>query len=327
MSNKIANIHSKIPLAQPSQLGIDALRHAVWWPDMARVAVIGASKNAGKTTTLNTLHAAGVQQGWRMGLVSVGVDGEAVDAWMDIAKPQVAVERGTLVVTADAVVRAANGFLRPIAQNDFGSALGPTLIAEARGPGGAQLCGVPHRGHLRSAIALLQQCGAQRVLIDGAYHRQAAAHPDIADGLVLAVGAVLGDTPQQVVDRASLTLLALLTPQVTDPIAHPIQGALSDDLIDQLPKHTAFIVVKTQGHVLLTTLGRQVLQRRNIAIVAQKALPLLAITTNPYHPGGVDLDAVAMQHTLRDFVAAHCETAIPIIDVVTGAVLLSRQGD
>lgn len=312
--------------ARPTQAGIDALRQAVWRPDVLRVAVVGASKNAGKTTALNALHAAAVQQGWRTGLVSVGVDGEAFDAWLDFAKPQVAVERGTLVATAHTVVRASNGFLHEIAQCDFGSSLGRTVIAEARAPGGVQLCGVPHRGHLRSAIGLLQQCGAQRVLIDGAYHRQAAAHPDIADGLVLAVGAVLGDTPQQVVDRASLTLLALLTPQTTGQKAHPIHGALSDAVVEQLSEDTTFVLVKTQGHVLLTANGRLALQRRKIQIVAKSVLPLLSITTNPYHPDGVDVDGIQLQRALHDFVQAQGCAPIPIIDVVTGAALNVAQG-
>ncbi len=313
------------PIAEAVQAGVQALSRLVWTPERRRVAVVGASKNAGKTTALNALALAVGQRGERVGLVSIGVDGEAFDAWLDLPKPRVHVEKGTLVVTAARLANETPGLLRVLQVLGFASALGPTVLAEARAPGGVQLCGVPHRGHVIEAVAQLQVHGAQRVLIDGAYHRQAAAHVDVADAVVLAVGAVLGETAQQAAANAVLTLRALATPGL-DPAATDRQtlecpGALSELWLQRQDlAHVQVIAVEGPSHVLLGIRGRAELDRRGIAVLAQRPVPLVAVTTNPYRPGGIDDDAGALQDAVAHLLRRY-GVRVPLVDVVRGLLL------
>ena len=130
---------SRHPPPAASPAGIAALDAAVWQRGFRAVAVIGASKNAGKTTALNALTAALLERRERPGLCSVGVDGEASDVWLATPKPAVTVTAGALVVTALQAVQAAEGRLKVLQTLDFASSLGPTVLAQAShswlGPG------------------------------------------------------------------------------------------------------------------------------------------------------------------------------------------------
>lgn len=308
-----------------------------------RVAVVGASKNAGKTTTLNALLAATAAQGLCAGLVSIGRDGEAFDAWLDFAKPRVRVEKGTLVVTAASVAAQSGRLLEPLMTLAFSSSLGPNCLARARSPGGVELCGVPHRRALVEAVADLRAWGAQRVLIDGAYHRQAPVHPHVSDAVVAAVGAVLGANPAEAALAAWPTLWALSRPAWRggpSPLGDPApggpgperhalhwqggvtEGYLPDilDQLSQLPRSSSgelALVAADPSRLLLSARGIAQLEARGITTFVAHAVPLAAVTTNPFRPGDSEpsaawLDAVAALMNHRGL--GH----IPLLDVVSG---------
>ena len=310
-------------VAEPSQAGLDALAAVVWGRGWHRVALVGASKNAGKTTALNALSAAASQHGERVGLVSIGVDGEAYDAWLDIPKPLVRVEKGTVLVTSEQAARDAGRLLKIMGPTGFDSALGPTVVARARAPGGIQLCGIPHRAHLIRAVQALVDAGAARVLVDGAYHRQAAAHADVVEACVVAVGAVLGASPEEVAERAAVTLLALATPAHEGPTSGwiALTGALTDARLAAVPTSAVGVRVEGPSHVLLTERGRAELERRGLRLAARRPVPLVAIASNPHRPGGTDDGAGSLQRAIADVLARHGVVAPPIVDVVSGAVL------
>lgn len=301
--------------------GIRAIGEAVWRQGIDRVAVVGASKNAGKTTAMNALLAAASLRGWTCGLVSIGLDGEAVDAWLDLPKPPVLVERGTLVATALAMADRGDRAFEVVTHLGFATTLGPTVVARARHPGTVQLAGIAHRGQLREALRALRGAGAGKLLVDGAYHRQAAAHPLVADGVVAAVGAVLGDSAQAAVHAAEPTLWALTRPAwLGDRSPHDlmVDGALADSAIDLLSPHVRRLVASNPSCVLPSPKGRRVLQARQATVAVRDAVPLLAVAANPCRPGGQDASPAALVDAIAAQLAALGSRA-SVIDVVSGA--------
>lgn len=310
---------------------IEALQQLLGLPYSRRLAVVGSSKNAGKTTTLNALLAACTARGEVAGLVSMGRDGEAVDAWLDFPKPQVRVEKGTLLVTAAAVVQRAGRLLETVLTLESTSALGATALARARAPGGVELCGVPHRSAVVEAVRALQACGAVRVLVDGAYHRQAAVHPQVADAVVVAVGALLGESPTQAAQAAWPTLWALSRPH-WDGVAPalPWPGGLTDARVPQVLEQ-ASAVVRTAGsaallvaadpsRLLLSERGIAQLQARGIQVAVRDAVPLLAVTTNPLRPGAKNADPAQWLDAVVQLLKDRGLAGVPVLDVVTGAM-------
>lgn len=316
-------------LADPR--AIQALLPWLSRPGLRRIAVVGSSKNAGKTTALNTLLAVCAARGEVAGLVSMGRDGEAVDAWLDFPKPQVRVEKGTLLVTAAEAAQRAGRLLETVLTLESTSALGANVLARARAPSGVELCGVPHRSAVIEAVRALQACGAERVLVDGAYHRQAAVHPQVADAVVISVGALLSEDVEQAALAAWPTLWALSRPAWDGAApALPWTGGLTDASLPQVLIQTAalansagaplVLVASDPSRLLLTDRGIALLQARGVQVAVREAVPLLAVTTNPLRPGGIDADPRQWLDAVARLLKDRGLAAVPVIDVVTGDV-------
>ena len=283
---------------------------AVWTHGWRAVAVIGASKNAGKTTALNALLAAVVARGERAGVCSIGVDGEASDVWLATAKPGVHLEKDALVVTARSALTDKHKILHSLGVS---TGLGETVLAQVRAPGPVLLAGLAHRGHVEQAIVALQAAGAQRVLVDGAYHRQAVADAAGMQALVLAVGAILP------LDQATATLLALTVPadlDVADGAHLDLPGGLTDARLAALDlAGVKTLRVTGPGAVLLSARGHQRLAARHIGLVAQRSVPLVCVTSNPHVPLGHDQPADAYLANVQAWLAT-LGVRVPVVDVV-----------
>jgi hypothetical protein len=200
-----------------------------------RLALVGLAKNTGKTETLAALLRELGAQGRRVGVTSVGRDGEEHDV-IDarISKPRVILPAGSLVATTDTLLRASGIAFELLERTDVRTPLGRVLIARvlsspadshAHAPthshthpaGTIEVAGPSAAADVRAVSDAMLAHGAEQVLIDGAIDRRAASSPDVADGLVMATGAVLDGDIEQVVqitcDAVELVRLPLATDQ------------------------------------------------------------------------------------------------------------------
>ena len=180
--------------------------------DTPTLAILGVAKNSGKTTTLAALLA---REPEPVGLLSVGIDGESQDFLLGTDKPAVPVKCGDLVVTAQGAMAYGQAQLQYLEPLGFDTPLGPVVLTRVLTPGSVMLAGMRHRGDLVRAVDMLQDHGAARVFVDGAYGRMVAGHTQVSDGIVLATGAVLGGGIKQVVAKTLHILRRFLLPPVT----------------------------------------------------------------------------------------------------------------
>lgn len=173
------------------------------------LAVMGMSKNTGKTVALNHLLAQAAQDGISVGVTSIGRDGEERDQVFFIPKPPVRVWSGTLVATARATLPRAKLRCEFIAGTGIASAMGEIVIVKTLDQGEMEIAGASRGSDQRQIIARLQQCGATQVLLDGALGRSQHASPAIADAVLLATGAALGGGITDVI-RKTRERLAIL---------------------------------------------------------------------------------------------------------------------
>ena len=166
----------------------DIFRIASW----RTLAVMGMSKNTGKTVALNHLLAQAAANGVNIGVTSIGRDGEERDQVFFIPKPPVKVWPGTLVATARATLPRAKVRCEFIANTGISSAMGEIVIVKTLDQGEMEIAGASRGSDQRQVIHQLQQCGATQVLLDGALGRSQHASPAIADAVILATGAALG---------------------------------------------------------------------------------------------------------------------------------------
>lgn len=177
------------------------------------LAVMGMTKNTGKTVCLNHLLAQAHADRIAVGLTSIGRDGEERDQVFFIPKPPVLVTPGCLVATATDTLLRAKTRVKHIDTTGIRSPMGDIVIVKALDAGEMEVAGASRSQDQLTVIRLLKQCGADMVLLDGALGRSQHASPALADGVVLATGAAIGGGIQDVLRKTQdrLAILGVLT--------------------------------------------------------------------------------------------------------------------
>lgn len=316
----------------------------------ATLSIVGTAKNVGKTTCLNHLIARYEAHGVRMGLTSVGRDGEDLDAVTDRPKPRITPPPGTLVATAALSAKRSQARLREIATTPFRTAIGPVGLYEVLGPGFVEVAGPVTVQDTADLIALLRRHGARQVFVDGAIDRRASASGAVADGVVLATGLSFHCDPAEVAAHtaAQVRYLSLEAPPHAglppetgalaadgsflawegptvleqgealvrwlppDARCLVLQGALTEGVAKQLLKREPIDVVVPDGtHLLLPSATFERLVERGGSFYALRPIHLVAVTLNPTSPDGAAVDPDAFLALMRERL-----NPLPVLDVV-----------
>lgn len=163
------------------------------------VSVVGMGKNTGKTVTLNGLIQEAVAHGLLLGLTSIGRDGEKQDLVTMTEKPTIWVPQDTLVATASGLLSEGEAPLEILATTNCHTPLGEVVLARARREGTVQVAGPVVNREIPLVAEALKAHGAQLVLVDGAMDRRSVAAPGITEATILATGAVLSRSMEQVI--------------------------------------------------------------------------------------------------------------------------------
>jgi hypothetical protein len=168
------------------------------------LALVGLAKNTGKTVTLAAILAEHAAAGRLVGVTSIGRDGEehdVIDARID--KPRVHLQAGSLVATTGGLLRASGLAHERLVHTGVRTPLGEVVLARLSEGGNVEVAGPGAAADVRAVSEAMSELGAEQVLIDGAIDRRAASSPAIADGLVMATGAILGEDIDDVIAATS----------------------------------------------------------------------------------------------------------------------------
>ena len=312
-----------------------------------RLALVGLAKNTGKTQTLAAILAEHAAAARRIGVTSIGRDGEERDV-IDarIGKPRIHLQAGSLVASTDALLRASGVAHQRLVQTGIRTPLGEVIVAELSEPGTLEVAGPSAAEDVRSVSEEMIGFGAEQVLIDGAIDRRAASSPAVADGLVMATGAVLGEDVEQVVTATAHAVEVVRLPHAGagERVVLARELALNSEpaeiaaLLTEHPHANAFLVEGALGERLLEGLvsarreraGRELqivagdptkvflslhspgwYRRQGISIEVLRTIELKAITVNPVAPQSHRLDS----HRLRELIGA-AVPEVPVLDVL-----------
>jgi hypothetical protein len=313
--------------------------------DVTRLALVGLAKNTGKTETLAAILADHARAGRAVAVTSIGRDGERRDVIDDrIAKPPVQLQAGWLVATTGPLLRAAGVAHERLLDTHIRTPLGEVVVARMTQPGEIEVAGPSVAQDVRAVSDAMLSLGAQQVLIDGAVDRRAASSPAVADGLVIATGAVLGHDVEQVVaatadaveivrlgqaqnssDALALergVVLGAEPPQIAQLLAsHPdagsllVRGALGEGFLQALlaatrGKRRLRVIVEDHTRVFLSERAPGFYARQGVSIEVLATTELVALTVNPVAPQSHSLDSRALRDALRAVAGD-----VPVIDV------------
>lgn len=183
--------------------------------DFEVTSIIGLSKNAGKTTLLNYLIKQNNPLNRKLGIASIGVDGEKVDLLTGQPKPLIHVPKGTLVVTTDQGLKDGTATWR-IYDRISCTTIENIYIAEALEEGTVKLIGTHTIDIITNILQYFKQYGAEKVIVDGAYDRFSSANPAITNQVYLVIGASLHQDEEQFWNIVDDRLARFFYPITTD---------------------------------------------------------------------------------------------------------------
>ncbi|WP_395011248.1 hypothetical protein [Undibacterium sp.] len=185
---------------------------------MQTLAVMGMTKNTGKTVAMNHVLAQAAAGQVDIGLTSIGRDGEDRDQVFFNPKPPIMVWPGNLVATARETLQRAKVRWKLIDSTQIDSPMGEILVVKVLEYGEMEVAGASRGSDQLKVIARLRQCGASLAILDGALGRSHHASPAIADGVILATGAAIGGGIQDVIRKTRDRLGILGIKQADDGI-------------------------------------------------------------------------------------------------------------
>lgn len=185
---------------------------------ISTLAVLGMTKNTGKTVTLNHLLAQAAAARVNVGVTSIGRDGEDRDQVFFFPKPPVMVWPGTLVATARDPLQRSKVRWKLVDSTAIDTPMGEIVVVRALEYGEMEIAGASRNSDQIKILDRLKFRGATLVILDGALGRSHHASPAIADGVVLATGAAIGGGIQDVIRKTRNRLAILGIPQAGEAI-------------------------------------------------------------------------------------------------------------
>ena len=197
--------------------------------DLQSLAIIGLSKNAGKTTCLNHIIAAWQESGQTrpLALTSVGRDGEMEDILSGNPKPRIYVPMGTLIASAEGALLHSDALLEILEPSNIRTALGEVIVCRALSDGYVELAGPSVTDEVATIGNLMRQHEPECLyIIDGALSRRSQAGFGTSEAVILCVSAETSANPEILAEKSSFALSLLQTPAITDEIAQVLSEAM-----------------------------------------------------------------------------------------------------
>lgn len=201
------------------------------------LSIVGMAKNAGKTTALNFLIEEAMDDGIRLGITSIGRDGETQDLVTGTEKPKIYLDQDTIVTVPTQLYELADAGLEILKKTKYSTPMGDLLICRVADSGYVQIAGPPAAMDTKRVCEEMMGYGCELILIDGAIDRKAIASPETSDAIILSTGAVLSRSMRKVVDETAHVVNLYSIPEMEEGDARTlIEENNFDDRIMLLDK-------------------------------------------------------------------------------------------
>ena len=197
-----------------------------------RLSLLGLAKNTGKTETLNTILQDAQSIGLRIGVTSIGRDGEVRDI-IDrrIIKPRFQLAANSLVATTDLLIIRSGLAFDLIVNTGLRTPLGEIIIASLCESGTVEIAGPSIAADVYIVSNEMIRLGADHVLIDGALDRRTAASTAISDGVIISTGAVLHSNIDMVVKKTQAAVELFRLPVLDNYTVRKLAKSLTSNAL------------------------------------------------------------------------------------------------
>lgn len=192
------------------------------YPKYKTISIVGTSKNAGKTVSMNHIIAEAAERGITLGLVSTGRDGERRDVLTNTEKPPVYACKGSIITTVENslgnVAEGERAGIEILEVTGYNTPMGKVILGKVVEAGFVEISGPRSSATIRQMCLMMQDLGAELVLVDGSLDRRASAAPALSEGTVIAAGAALSRSMEVVIQKTKHIVSLYSIPRADDII-------------------------------------------------------------------------------------------------------------
>jgi len=191
------------------------------YPKYKTISIVGTSKNAGKTVTMNQIIAEAAAKGIILGLVSTGRDGERRDVLTHSEKPPVYASKGSIITTVEnslGMTEGESAGIEILEVTGYNTPMGKVVLGKVLEAGYVEISGPRSSATIRNMCEMMQNAGAELVLVDGSLDRRASAAPYVSEGTVIAAGAALSRSMEAVIQKTKHIVSLYSIPKADDII-------------------------------------------------------------------------------------------------------------
>ncbi len=200
--------------------------------NLRSLAIIGLSKNAGKTTSLNHLIRAWTEEEMErpLALTSVGRDGEGEDIVSGICKPRIYLPKGHLLATSVASLKRCDALVDLRELSGIRSAFGEIVIGKMLSDGYVELAGPSQASELKLCEDLLREEEPDCLyIVDGALSRRSPAGGGVTEGVILAVSYGKSASASELTENLKHAVKLLTLPGVKAGDKELIRSAIAEE--------------------------------------------------------------------------------------------------
>ena len=251
------------------------------------LSIVGLEKNTGKTVCLNYILNRLNQIGTHVGVTSIGVDGEQVDAVFATAKPEITLFRGTHFITSEKHYLIRQAVSKLVAVDSQRTSLGPLVTAEVLIQGKVLLSGAATTAVLKRQIQAFDRLGVDLSIVDGALSRLSLASPTVTEAMILATGAAVSANVKQLISKTKHLYQFIMLDEVEEPlrstlgnIESGIWAVDSEGQIHDLGITSVFLIDRSEKDILRyghTLVAAGAISDRLLKILAAKGKDITLI--------------------------------------------------
>lgn len=232
------------------------------YPKYKTISIVGTSKNAGKTVTMNQIIAEAEEKGITLGLVSTGRDGERRDVLTNTEKPPVYACRGSIITTVENslgnIAADERAGVEILEVTGYNTPMGKVVVGRVQDAGYVEISGPRSSATIKHMCDMMRSVGAELVLVDGSLDRRASAAPFVSDGTVIAAGASLSRSMEVVIQKTAHLIGVYSIPKVEESIL---------DMAEQAIENRETVIIDEDG--CCTVVGAQTSLNCGAAIAEQ----------------------------------------------------------
>ena len=276
-------------------------------------SLVGLEKNTGKTVTLNYLlrH---LPSDVRVGVTSIGLDGESRDQVVGTEKPEIMLRAGSLFATTEKHYRERRLVAELMDVSDIPTALGRLVTARTLIEGKVIIAGPGSTEQLKRWMRTVEKEVDLR-LVDGALCRISLASPTVSEGMILATGAAYSANIDTLVRKTAYVVhlinLPLWDGDKTDCVS--VSGAVTDRVLEKMLNDKQMqgkrLLIPDFTKVFADPMVWHRFEQQHTVVVRQRSR-LLGVTVNPTAPNGMVLDSDILCRRLSETIG------LPAVDLM-----------